>query len=120
MEDDYSGHYEVTNGDISLCTTDDPEDINDTHHTLDRVVAALNDSGCEFYVNTAAEHALHIENVLLRSALEDISEMDCDYETVDYAKTVHSSECKACKAKQMLKEIKKQTNGQNTTGTNKG
>lgn len=72
MEDDYSGHYEVTNGDISLCTTDDPEDISDTQHTLDRVVAALNDSGCKFYVNTAAELNLHNENMLLRMALEQI------------------------------------------------
>lgn len=114
---DYDGHYEVTNGDISLCTNDDPEDISESRNALHIVVKALNDSGCKFYVNTKAEHSLHIENMLLRNALEDISESDCDYETVDFATTVHDTECKACIAKAALKSIKKQKN--DTTGTNK-
>lgn len=71
--DDYDGHYEVTNGHISLCTTDDPEDITETENTLHMVVDALNHSGCKFYVNTLTENALFIENELLKAALEDIA-----------------------------------------------
>lgn len=120
MSSDYDGHYEVTNGDISLCTIDDPEDISDTQHTLDRVVAALNDSGCKFYVNTAAELNLHNENMLLRMALEEIAESNCDYESVNFAKAIHSPECRACRAKQMLESIKSKSQTNDTTGTNKG
>lgn len=72
MEDDYSGHYEVTNGDISLCTTDDPEDITANENTLHVVATALNLSSCKFWVNTSAELNLHNENMLLRMALEQI------------------------------------------------
>lgn len=116
MSDDYDGHYEVTNGSISLCTNDDPEDITETENTLQRVAKALNESGCKFYVNTATEHALHIENMLLRNALEEISQWTCDYESANFAKPVHSIECRACTAKQMLKSIKEKSNnnGQNT------
>lgn len=120
MEDDWSGHYEVTNGDIALCTIDDPLDITESENYLQRAAKALNDSDCKFYVNTAAEHALHNENMLLRNALEEIADGSCDYETVDYGVTVHSKECKACKAKVMLKSIKRKTNDTTNTGTNKG
>lgn len=86
MSEDFDGHYEVTNGNISLCTSDDPEDITETENTLHRVASALNESGCKFYCNTATEHALHIENMLLRAALEEIAmqrtcaEMEADEE----------------------------------------
>lgn len=117
MEDDYSGHYEVTNGDIALCTIDDPEDITETANGLQLVAKALNESGCKFFVNTSAETTLHNENMLLRMALEDIAEGNCDYEDQNF-KPIHSAEYKACKAKEALKSIKKLTN--DTTGTHKG
>lgn len=79
--DNWDGHYEVTNGDISLCTTDDPEDITETENTLQRVANALNESGCNFYVNTTTEHALFIENELLKAALEDIAQQKTCTET---------------------------------------
>lgn len=74
MEDEYSGHYEVTNGDIELCTIDDPEDVTENENTLQRVAKALNDSGCEFYCNTTAEHALHIENMQWQSKYDELKE----------------------------------------------
>ena len=70
MSEDYDGHYEVTNGKISLCTIDDPEDLTDSLNTLQRVANALNDSGCKFYCNTTTEHALHIENMALKAKIE--------------------------------------------------
>lgn len=72
MSDDYDGHYEVTNGDISLCTGDDPEDITETENTLQRVAKALNESGCKFYCNTTTEHKLHIENLELRYKADEL------------------------------------------------
>lgn len=81
--DDWDGHYEVTNGDISLCTTDDPDDITANENTLHVVATALNLSGCKFYVNTATEHALHIENMELRGVLEDLARQKLYGEPVD-------------------------------------
>lgn len=72
MTGDYDGHYEVTNGDISLCTNDDPEDITETENTLQRVAKSLNESECKFYCNTTTEHKLHIENMELRYKIDDL------------------------------------------------
>jgi hypothetical protein len=72
MTGDYDGHYEVTNGDISLCTSDDPEDITETENTLQRVANALNESGCKFYCDTTTEHKLHIENMELTYKIDDL------------------------------------------------
>jgi hypothetical protein len=74
MEDDYSGHYEVTNGEISLCTNDDPEDITETENTLQRVANVLNESGCKFYCNTTTEHKMYIENMLLHGKYDELKE----------------------------------------------
>lgn len=72
MTGDYDGYYEVTNGNISLCTNDDPEDITETENTLQRVANALNESGCKFYCNTTTEHKLHVENMELRYKIDDL------------------------------------------------
>lgn len=106
MSDDYDGHYEVTNGDISLCTNDDPEDITETENTLQRVAKALNESGCKFYVNTAAELNLHNENMILRGLLEDILQLETHDDIIEAVT-------------EALKSLK-QTNGQDNAGTNKG
>jgi hypothetical protein len=45
IDGDYFGHYEITNGDISILTKDD------NREALLKVVEALNGSGCEFYQN---------------------------------------------------------------------
>jgi hypothetical protein len=74
MTGDYSGHYEVSNGHISLCTNDDPEDITETENTLQRVAKALNESGCKFYCNTTTEHKLHIENMEIRYKCDELHE----------------------------------------------
>lgn len=74
MTGDYSGHYEVTNGDISLCTNDDPEDITETENTLQKVARVLNESDCKFYCDTTTEHKLHIENMELRYKMDDLKD----------------------------------------------
>lgn len=102
MEDDWSGHYEVTNGDIALCTIDDPEDITETENTLQRVASALNESGCKFYVNTAAELNLHNENMILRGILEDILQLETHDDIIE--------------AVTEALKLLKQTNGQNNAG----
>lgn len=43
IDGDYFGHYEITNGDISIFTKDDDREA------LLKVVEALNSSCCEFY-----------------------------------------------------------------------
>lgn len=53
---DYDGHYEITNGKISLLTQDDDDEA------LHPIVDALNDSGCKFYQDDWFE----IENKLLK------------------------------------------------------
>jgi hypothetical protein len=77
MTGDYDGYYEVTNGNISLCTNDDPEDITETENTLQNIAKALNESGCKFYCNTTTEHKLHVENMELRYKMDELKER-CD------------------------------------------
>ena len=63
---DYNGCYELTNGKISIYTQDD-EDFKP-------VIDALNESGCDFYLDDSAEFELHIlkeENKLLHDILDD-------------------------------------------------
>jgi hypothetical protein len=43
--------------------------------------------------------------------LEEISESNCDYESTGYVKSIHSPECRACKAKEVLAKYKEVTNG---------
>jgi hypothetical protein len=74
MTGDYSGHYEVSNGHISLCTNDDPEDITETENTLQKVARVLNESGCKFYCDTTTEHKLHVENMELRYKADELKE----------------------------------------------
>lgn len=116
MEEEWSGHYEVTNGDIVLCTIDDPEDITETENTLQHVANALNNSGCKFYVNTAAETNLHNENMLLRMALEQIRDSPVpsnEAEAFSWVETATQLVIDALKTKT-------NDNGQQDTGTNKG
>lgn len=122
MEDDWSGHYEVTNGDIALCTIDDPEDTTETANSLQLVAKALNESACKFYVNTASELSLHNENMLLRMALEDIKDKAASgifphlpVETMGAQMCIEIEKI----ASEVLKP-KQKTNGQQDTGTNKG
>lgn len=58
---DYDGHYEITDGRISLCTNDDPEDITDTENSLQQIARLLNETGCKFYSNNALELEQHID-----------------------------------------------------------
>lgn len=74
MTGDYDGYYEVGNGDIFLCTNDDPEDITETENTLQRVANALNESGCKFYCNTTTEHKLHVDNMELRYKNDELKD----------------------------------------------
>lgn len=103
MSEDYDGHYEVTNGDISLCTNDDPEDITETENSLQLVAKALNESGCKFYVNTASEHKLHIENMLLRGVLEDIARQRLYGEPADEGDVIYGYELTITMAREALK-----------------
>lgn len=58
---DYDGHYEITNGKISIFTKDDDDGA------LMSIVNALNDSGCEFYVDD-----LSYEVDCLKSQIKDM------------------------------------------------
>jgi len=60
---DYDGHWEITNGKVSLFTKDDPED----EAALKSVADSLNNSGCKFYLDDSAE----IENKILQSHLSE-------------------------------------------------
>lgn len=59
---DYDGHYEITNGKISLFTGDDDEE------SLQPIVDSLNNSGCNFYQDDWFEY----ENNMLK---EEISRL---------------------------------------------
>lgn len=64
---DYDGHYEITNGKISLLTQDDDDE------SLQPIVDALNNSGCKFYQNDWFEFEnkmLKDENAELKADLE--------------------------------------------------
>ena len=58
---DYDGCYEITNGDVSLFTNDDDDVV------LERIVEALNDSDCRFFLDEADK----IDNFLLKELLKD-------------------------------------------------
>lgn len=65
---DYDGHYEITNGKISINTSDDPDD-----GLLENIVAALNESDCKFYTNHPSEvdaQILRYENDELKKEIE--------------------------------------------------
>lgn len=62
---DYDGHYEITNGTISLLTKDDDEE------SLQPIVDALNDSGCEFYQTDYFK----FENNMLREEISRLKSM---------------------------------------------
>lgn len=42
----------------------------------------------------------------MADALEEMAESNCDYESTNYAKALHSPECRACKAKELLQQFK--------------
>lgn len=70
--DDYDGHYEITNGKITIITKDDDE------LALQPIVDALNNSGCKFYIDTPEElenHILRHENKMLKDQLKRINEL---------------------------------------------
>lgn len=65
---DYDGCYELTNGKVSIYTQNEIDD------ELQPVIDALNDSGCDFYLDDSVEFELHIlkeENKLLHEILDD-------------------------------------------------
>ena len=59
---DYDGHYEITNGKISLLTKDDDEEA------LQPVVDAFNNSGCRFYQDDWFE----FENKVLKYEIKSL------------------------------------------------
>lgn len=61
---DYDGHYEVTNGKISLLTKDDDDEA------IQPIVDALNDSGAIFYQDDFFE----FENRAIKQELEQLKE----------------------------------------------
>ena len=63
---DYDGHYEITNGDISIITQDDNEE------ELQTIVEALNNSGCNFYSHNDDKEWLEHENKLLKEELKQL------------------------------------------------
>jgi hypothetical protein len=57
---DYSGHYEITDGNMAIITHDDDAEA------LQPIVDALNDSGCSFYFDISALYLISHENDVLR------------------------------------------------------
>lgn len=62
---DYDGHYEITNGKISLLTKDDDDEA------LQPIVNALNDSKCKFY----QDDWLEFENKILKEEIRRLKFM---------------------------------------------
>ncbi len=65
---DYDGHYELTNGKISIFSKNEDDDI------LEGVIKALNESGCEFYLDDSASFEADIlreENKRLHFMIEN-------------------------------------------------
>jgi hypothetical protein len=65
---DYDGHYEITDGKVSLLTKDDDDE------SLQPIVDALNDSGCKFYQDDWFEfenRMLKEENARLKFIIEN-------------------------------------------------
>jgi len=65
---DYDGHYEITNGKITLFVRDD-----DSDESLQKVVDALNESGCKFEIDDSAKwelESIRKENQRLWKLLE--------------------------------------------------
>lgn len=55
---DYDGYWEITNGEISLCTKDDGDEID---KMLGDVAKVINETKIHFYVDNAKEIDLHFE-----------------------------------------------------------
>jgi hypothetical protein len=70
---DYSGHYEITDGNMTIITHDDDAEA------LQPIVDALNNSGCSFYFDISALYLISHENDVLRDRnaelLEALTEM---------------------------------------------
>lgn len=62
---DYDGHYEITNGKISLLTKDDDDEA------LMPIIDALNNSGCKFYQDDWFE----FENSMLKEEIKKLKFM---------------------------------------------
>jgi hypothetical protein len=65
---DYSGHYEITDGNITIITQDDDAE------SIQPIVDALNDSGCSFYFENSNEYVLSHENDVLRDQRAELLE----------------------------------------------
>lgn len=42
----------------------------------------------------------------IADALEEMAEDSCDYDSVDFAETIHSPNCRACKARELVQQFK--------------
>lgn len=65
---DYDGFYEITNGDVSICTKDEGGDENEA---LEAIVKALNDSGCKFEYTHDYKFEIH----MLREEIKQLNHM---------------------------------------------
>jgi hypothetical protein len=65
---DYSGHYEITDGNMTIITHDDDAEA------LQPIVDALNDSGCSFYFDNSALYLISHENDVLRDSNAELLE----------------------------------------------
>ena len=105
---DYDGCYEITNGKVSIFTQDDDDEA------LLPIVKALNNSGCKFYLDDAAEFELYLlkkENTELKAKYEKLTssvyiQPDSEFVEVNECPKCHSKnikwhlsstkECKDC------------------------
>lgn len=64
---DYDGFWEITNGKISLCTTDDEDD---TEEVLGRIVKVINDSGIKFFLDDSEAQGFYYEGLGYKQQLQ--------------------------------------------------
>jgi len=94
---DYDGYYEITNGKVSFLTNSDDEEA------LFPIVKALNDSGCNFYLDDAKEIELYLlkkEHAELKSEHEKLKISDNSvYIQPTFNDYAEVNECTKCNSK---------------------
>jgi flagellar biosynthesis/type III secretory pathway protein FliH len=83
---DYDGYWEVTNGEIKICTKDDG---NDMEVILKEVAALLNKTEISFYIDNPKEVDLHFECEGLKIQL---SELQTKYDNILATESGHESQ----------------------------
>lgn len=71
---DYDGCYEITDGIVSIFTKEDDDE------GLTPIVEALNNSGCEFYLDDSVEFENHLLKMEIETMKEEIKKYQSNYQ----------------------------------------